>query len=162
MSTIRSTLTAGVQALTPCDAKKALSVTVTKKHFKKAIQCDGKNCVIANAVMDSNVGEFCEGVEIGYTVTKIVVAGKIMRYATPAKLVPAIKHFDKHNVWKFEEGEYVFLPLRKDMQLGGRPNRWEKHREGTDGSGRDGKMRAIPMRRVSRLDIQTARKKKLV
>lgn len=138
----------------PVDAKKSLVVTVAPKHFRGAKRCNGNECVVAQAMMDSNVGEFVDGVEIGLTVTKISIPGKILRYATPKALAPYIKEFDDYGVWNMPVGEYIFKPLSRSMRLGARPNRWAGHRTNTDGSGRDGKMRAVPSRRISIIRVK--------
>lgn len=146
---VKSTIVPGASLRVVVDALNSLLVTVSKKHIRGAKRCNGKECLVAQAMMDSNVGEFCDGVEIGLSVTKISIPGKILRYATPKALIPHIKHFDRHGVWNLPEGDYVFKPLSRSMRLGGRPNRWTEHREGTDGSGRDGKMRAVPSRTIT-------------
>jgi hypothetical protein len=149
---IKSTIMPGVSDRKIKDATKSLTIRVTKKHHKAAVQCDGKHCVLAKAFDDSNVGEFYQGVEVGLTVTKITVAGVIMRYATPPMLRKYIREFDLTGKWHLPEGEYTFKPLCPTMRQGGRPNRWLKHRFNTDGSGRDTmKERAAPTRRISKI-----------
>lgn len=151
---ITSTITPGVGNRKPRDATKSLTITVTSRHIKKAVQCDGKHCVLANSFDDSNIGEFYDGVEVGITITKVTMAGRIIRYATPASLRPYIRHFDLTGQWNVPVGDYTFSPPSPTAKLGGRPNRWLKHRENTDGSGRD-KMsnRAAPTRRISRCKV---------
>ena len=140
------------QDRTPADATKALTIAVTKKHLKGAVQCDGKQCVIAKAFADSVLGEYCDGVEIGITITKVTVSNVTRRYATPAKLRPAIREFDKTGIWNLEPGEFTFNPPSATAKLGGRPSRHHLHRSNTDGTGQDKMVsRIAPSRRISRV-----------
>lgn len=149
---IKSTLLPNVQSYKVVDATRSLTIRVAPRHHKAALQCDGNKCVVAKAFDDSNVGEFYEGVEVGITVTKIKVPGKIIRYATPKELRSYIREFDLTGKWNLpKEVEFTFSPLTATARLGGRPNRWHRHRTNTDGSGRDVmKHRASPTRRISR------------
>ncbi|SRR5579885_1559583 len=150
---IKSTLLPGVESCKVVDATRSLTIKVAPKHHRAAVQCDGNHCVVAKAFDDSNVGEFYEGVEVGITITKVKVAGKIIRYTTPVALRPYIREFDRTGKWNLpKEAEFTFTPPSPTARLGGRPSRWTKHRENTDGSGRDSmKHRASPTRRISRV-----------
>lgn len=140
-----------IQKAKPVDAKKNLKIEILPGHTKDARKCDGKNCVIARAFQDSTIGEYFDEVEVGITITKVTLNGKIMRYETPARLRPAIQPFDETGKWDLEEGEYTFRPPCKSMKLGAR-----KERKSTPpGNNRDEsrsnalKARQTPSRRVS-------------
>lgn len=152
---IQSTIMPGVSDRLARDATKSLTIKVSPKHHRAAVSCDGKHCVLAQAFDDSNVGEFYQGVEVGLTITKITLADRILRYATPSALKSHIKNFDQTGKWNLPEGEYTFNPPSPTARLGGRPSRWLKHRANTDGSGRDVmKGRAAPTRRISKVTIK--------
>ena len=150
---VNSTILPGVALRKVVDAKKSLKITVKPAHRRGARKCNGNECVVAKAFGDSNIAEFFDGVEVGTTITKVSIPGKILRYATPAKLRPFIREFDKTGIWNFpNEEEFTFSPPSATAKLGGRPSRHHLHRENTDGSGRDTmkKHRAAPTRRISR------------
>ena len=134
------------------DAVKPLTIRIKPEHVTNAVQCNGKSCVVAEA-MKEQIGEFFDGFEVGTTITKLIMLdGTIVRYATPSKLAPYIRVFDKTGEWGLPEGDYTFLPPSKTAKLGGRPSRWHKHRTNTERSGQDRfKARAVPTRRVSRV-----------
>jgi hypothetical protein len=150
---VRSSLIPDVASKLVVDAKKSVKIVVKDAHKKAAKRCKGKECVVAKAFDDSNIGEYYEGVEVGLTVTKITCNGKIVRYATPLSLKPIITEYDKTGVWNFPQGEqeYEFKVLSPSQRLGARESRWDRHQENTDGSGRDKmKPRATPSRTISR------------
>lgn len=156
ISTIKNT-----QKREVLDATKPITIQITSKHLEKAVRCNGNRCVIAKAFDDSALGEFYDGIEVGLTVTKISLNNKILRYATPRELHPAIKYFDKTGQWNLSEGFYKFSVLSPSMKLNGRPSRWHKHLENTDGSGRDQmKPRATPTRRITKVGIKKGKNAK--
>lgn len=136
------------------DAKKPHSFTIRTKHIEKAQCGDPAQCVIAQALNDS-MGAFFDGVEVGATITKVFYPGRIVRFATPAKLRKALITFDKTGAWNLPEGTYTLLPPSPTARLGGRPSRWAKEHEKKTSPGRDvfgGK--ALPTRRVKRVTAE--------
>lgn len=134
------------------DAKKPLSINIGPEDAKGAVCKDGRNCVVAKA-FNSRLGEFLEGVEVGISITKVFTTDhRVIRYATPNKLRPAIREFDKTGKWNLEAGEYTFNPPSATAKLGGRPSRWHKHKHIVSRGGQDMfRARAVPTRRISRI-----------
>lgn len=156
------------------DAVKPLTFNVTAVHHAYAKCKDPSNCVIAQAVKDSNIGEFgLENIFVGATITKIRLGDRVIRYRTPAKLRAALIEFDntgkeitqkdgtkaivggKWNIF----GEVHLTPLTAIDRLGARSSRWKKKPVKKTGRPRvNFKARAVRSRQVSRIESVAAAK----
>lgn len=119
------------------DAVFPLNFTITAAHVRKALCKDPANCVIAQAVRAQYGFQF-EMILVGASIIKVYMKGKVIRFATPKNLREALRRFDRTKLWDLPAGTYTIHPPTKTARLGGRPNRWKKHRKGTNGSGRQG------------------------
>lgn len=132
------------------DATRSITVRITPQHVRLAKCGDPAECVIAQA-LTAALGDMLEGVQVGSTIIKVYVPGKVLRYTTPAAVRRAIPVFDKTGQWSLPPGEYTLSVPSTTAKLGGRPNRWAKHRTGTNKSGRDMfRARNLPTRQVMR------------
>ncbi len=101
------------------NAQKPLVLVITEEHVKRGKCKDPRQCVIAQALRDSQVGEFAESFMVGPSCTKIVFAKEIWRYKTPTRLRNALSTFDDTEQWHLPPGTYMLMPYTAAQR------RWE-------------------------------------
>lgn len=137
---------------TPKDATIPVTCKITRAHVAVAKCGKPADCVVAQALR-ATFGDLLQAAEVGTSITKIITPTEIIRYGTPAILRSAIRTYDKTGNWNLGVGEFTLLVPAPTSKLGGRPNRWDKHRHTVKRSGRDMfKARALPTRRVIRAE----------
>ena len=104
------------------NATHPLTLFISPAHEERAKCKDPAQCVIAQALADSPLGEVCEGFQVGARCTKVITSDLIVRYRTPYKLANALRTFDLTGEWGLPPGEYTLMPYD------GGKRRWEKAR----------------------------------
>ncbi len=153
------------------DATKPLRFYINGDHhaYNGAVPCNGEACAIAVALTEC-VPELM-AVEVGSTMTKVVIPGLCLRYKTPPRLRKALQHFDDvfktYGIldWDLPDGTYV-LPVPKGKyrltanmtkkersQIRSKNQDYDKRVKNgkkTSGKGKTAfKARPIPTRRIS-------------
>jgi hypothetical protein len=139
-----------LKKVTTKDATKPLIFIISKDNIE-AGECKNPNeCVIAKAIQKT-LGDFCDQIEVGCSITKLITGNTVVRYATPNNLRKAVKSFDLTGEWSLPPGEFKLLPPSKTAKLGARPSRWHRVHVKKTQAGRDAfQGRALPTRKVSR------------
>lgn len=90
------------------DASKPLRFIIDPVHIESGACGDPQKCVIAQSLLDAV--PLLSDVEVGSTITKVVIGDKCVRYMTPPRLRAALRVFDVTGKWNLPPGVYV-LPI---------------------------------------------------
>lgn len=131
------------------DAETPIMFKIEQADIDKADCGDPNYCVVAQALMRA-FGDFFEGVEVGSTCVHVITPGIIVRYATPNKIRRQIPVFDKTGKWDLPPGEYHLQVFKKPA------SRWDKKRNSGSRPQDMFKARALPTRRLRRVDAMQA------
>lgn len=102
------------------NADRPLTLTITKEHVKRATCKSASACVIAQALLDSQLGMLSQEMEVGSFCTKIVLTDRILRFKTPTRLANALRTYDDTEQWHLPPGEYKLMPYTAAQR------RWEE------------------------------------
>jgi hypothetical protein len=94
--------------LTIREPRKPLKFRITAKHIKKAVRKDPCNCVIAQALADTQRVQSCE---VNACITTVIVRGGAERYQTPPDMRKGLENWDNGGDWDLPPGEYALLPV---------------------------------------------------
>lgn len=125
------------------------SLTITAIDILMGERCNTKSCVIAEAIKRADPD--VQAIEVGISITKITMAGVVVRYANNPRVSKAISIFDKTGKWTLPPGTYEFHAPKGTQRLGSRPSRWDKEPKTKTKPGQDkfnGK--ALPTRKITR------------
>ena len=136
------------------NAENPLSLRITQAHVKRATCRSHSECVIAQALSDSALGDVADNIVVGSRCTKVQIGDRIVRYKTPYALGKALKEYDENGNWDLPPGNYELLPYD------GATNRWNSaKRNGGKQSTFSGSTRKTPTRKTISIRQMAALKK---